>query len=58
MAAALTALTMAEKLKTIAKWLASHLYVRSRDLQGKRDEFALDECKPKTAIEVGLKLDF
>lgn len=58
MAAALTALTMAEKLKTIAKWLASHLYVRSRDLQGKRDEFALDECKPKTALEVGLKLDF
>ena len=58
MVAALTALTMAEKLKTIAKWLASHLYVRSRDLQGKRDEFALDECKPKKAVEIGIKIDF
>ena len=40
------------------EWLTRHLYVKSRDLQGKRDEFALDECKPKTAIEVGIKLDF
>ena len=53
-----TALAMAESLKNIVKWLKDHLYVRSRDLQGKRDEFALDECKPKTAIEVGIKLDF
>lgn len=58
MVAVRTALAMAESLKNIVKWLKDHLYVRSRDLQGKRDEFALDECKPKTAIEVGIKLDF
>ena len=45
-------------LRRIAEWLTSHLCVRIRDLQGKRDEFALDECKPKTALEVGIKLDF
>ena len=45
-------------MKKFIKWLVSHLFVRTVDLQAKRDDVAYDETKPHTAIEVGIKGTF
>ena len=43
-------------MKRFIKWLVSHLFVRTVDLQAKPDEISLDEVKPKTAAEIGIKI--
>ena len=43
-------------MKKFIKWLVSHLFVRTVDLQAKPDDMSLDEVKPKTACEVGIKI--
>ena len=43
-------------MKKFIKWLVSHLFVRTVDLQAKRDSIAYDEVKPKTAAEIGIKI--
>ena len=49
---------MTETLVKIAKWLAKHVKISSRDLnkleRGEHD----DNRKPKSAVEVKLKWDF
>lgn len=46
---------MLRQLRRVIKWLAEHIYVRNVDLQGKRDDMAHDEVKPKNATEIGVK---
>ena len=49
---------MTEKLVEIAKWLASHVKIASRDLNKlERGEYD-DNRKPKPAMEVKLKWEF
>ena len=43
-------------MKKFIKWLFSHLFVRTVDLQAKPDDMSLDEVKPKTAAEIGIKI--
>ena len=43
-------------MKKFIKWLVSHLFVRTVDLQAKPDDMSQDEVKPKTACEVGIKI--
>ena len=43
-------------MKRFIKWLVSHLFVRTVDLQAKPDEISPDEVKPKTAAEIGIKI--
>ena len=43
-------------MKRFIKWLVSHLFVRTVDLQAKRDDIAYDEVKPKTAAEICIKI--
>ena len=43
-------------MKRFIKWLVSHLFVRTVDLQAKPDDMSPDEVKPKTACEVGIKI--
>ena len=45
-------------MKKFLKWLVSHMFVRTVDLQAKPDEISLDEVKPKTAAEIGIKIRF
>ena len=45
-------------MKKLLKWLVSHLFVRTVDLQARRDGVAYDETKPHAAIEVGIKGTF
>ena len=45
-------------MKKLLKWLVSHLFVRTVDLQARRDDVAYDETKPHTAVEVGIKGTF
>ena len=43
-------------MKKFIRWLVSHLFVRTVDLQAKPDEISPDEVKPKTAAEIGIKI--
>ena len=43
-------------MKRFIKWLVSHMFVRTVDLQAKPDEISPDEVKPKTAAEIGIKI--
>ena len=45
-------------MKKLLKWLVSHLFVRTVDIQARRDDVAYDETKPHTAVEVGIKGTF
>lgn len=45
-------------MKRFIKWLVSHIFVRTVDLQSKHDDVAYDETKPHTACEVGIKVTF
>ena len=43
-------------MKKLLDWILKHIYVRTKDLQAKPDEISLDEVKPKTAAEIGIKI--
>ena len=43
-------------MKKFIRWLVSHMFVRTVDLQAKPDEISPDEVKPKTAAEIGIKI--
>lgn len=43
-------------MKKLLKWLISHMFVRTVDLQAKSDDMSQDEVKPKTAAEIGIKI--
>ena len=43
-------------MKRFIKWLVSHMFVRTVDLQAKSDDMSQDEVKPKTAAEIGIKI--
>lgn len=45
-------------MKRIIKWLLSHLYIRSVDIQADSDDMSIDEVKPKKANEIGIKISF
>ena len=43
-------------MKKLLRWIIEHIYIRTKDLQAKPDEFSPDEVKPKTAAEIGIKI--
>ena len=43
-------------MKKFIKWLVSHMFVRTVDLQAKPDDMSQDEVKPKTAEEIDIKI--
>ena len=45
-------------MKKLLRWILAHIYVKTKDLQAKSDEFSQDEVKPKTAAEIGIKIRF
>ena len=49
---------MTEKLVEIAKWLAKHVKIASRDLNKLERHEHDDNRKPKPAMEVKLKWEF
>ena len=45
-------------MKKFIKWLVSHIFVRTVDLQSKPDDVAYDETKSHPALEIGIKGTF
>lgn len=49
---------MLQGMKKILGWILKHIYIKTVNLQSKPDDMSLDEVKPKTSIEVGLRGTF
>ena len=45
-------------MKKIIDWILKHIYVKTVNLQSKPDDMSLDEAKPKTSVEIGLRGTF
>lgn len=45
-------------MKKFIIWLLEHIYIRKVDLQSKPDDISPDEVEPKTATEVGIKIQW
>ena len=45
-------------MKKIIGWILKHIYIKTVNLQSKPDNMALDEAKPKTSVEIGLRGTF
>ena len=45
-------------MKKIIGWILKHIYIKTVNLQSKRDDMSLEEAKPKTSVEIGLRGTF
>ena len=45
-------------MKKIIRWILKHIYIKTVNLQSKPDDMSLDEVKPKTSVEIGLRGTF
>ena len=45
-------------MKKIIGWILKHIYIKTVNLQSKPADMALDEAKPKTSVEIGLRGTF
>ena len=46
------------EMKKIIGWILKHIYIKTVNLQSKPDDMSLDEAKPKTSVEIGLRGTF
>ena len=49
---------MLQGMKKIIGWILKHIYIKTVNLQSKPDDMSLEEVKPKTSVEIGLRGTF